>query len=112
MKTLSLCALILQTKGAIPEQEVYYETDKPNTYSTTSVSVKTVASDDFAVCQCDLTFGACDVNCCCDKECSQELRTLWKLNAATQCKDYYSHKDQMTLAECKAEINQPDIEDL
>ena len=30
---LPFCAFIMQVEGAIPEQEVYYEINKPNTVS-------------------------------------------------------------------------------
>ena len=122
MKNLVLfCAL--QAQGAIPEQEVYYDTDLANTvsyfhfynlfqFSDTKVSVSTEVSDDFSSCQCDVTYGACDANCCCDTECSDELRTFWNTNPQTMCKDYQSRQAILTLAECQAEINVPLIEDL
>ena len=33
-------------------------------------------------CQCDLTAGACDMNCCCDQECSNEV-----LSSFSHCLD-------------------------
>ena len=40
-------------------------------------TVSTVKSNDFADCPCDLTIGACDAHCCCDKECAQNIRDIW-----------------------------------
>lgn len=35
------------------------------------------ANTDLAVCTCDLTQGLCDINCCCDGECSAEDRLVF-----------------------------------
>ena len=69
-------------------------------------------SNDFANCSCDLTFGACDSNCCCDPDCSADLITMWSLDRAANCKDYEQRKSIQSLAECRAEIQKPHLEDL
>ena len=37
---------------------------------------------DIGICTCDLTANGCDVNCCCDKECSSEDRAVF-----SECED-------------------------
>lgn len=43
---------------------------------------------DMGPCTCNLTEGLCDYHCCCDSECSEELRKQWLSDPRKICKTY------------------------
>ena len=60
--------------------------------NTKTESVKYQANTNFEVCNCDMIKGACDSLCCCDSECSENVRNQWK--EAELCTDVEYFKDK------------------
>lgn len=58
-----------------------------------------------ASCKCDLTGGACDYACCCDKDCPAATISAWQDNGA--CK-----ANQGGVDGCKAEIGAASLADI
>ena len=53
----------------------------------------------YEVCTCDLTSISCDINCCCDNDCSFALRSKWVEEKKCSNIDYQSLRGS-TLGKC------------
>ena len=84
---LNILAIVSLVTAQIPEKDNYYEIDPSITASDVKETVKIEAGNNFADCSCDITAGACDEFCCCDKDCGSVIITDWKSDPSKFCKN-------------------------
>jgi hypothetical protein len=106
---ITLLALLLSSVPA----EFTPETNYPVSPAFEEKQTVTVSnSDSFAACACDLTAGACDVQCCCDPDCSSSLVDQWLQDPKKNCINLVQEVTPEPLSQCSNEIFVKKIEDV
>ena len=75
---------IMDTSGGIVDTE------------KTTVNTKAIS---LGSCPCDLT-NSCDVYCCCDSDCDEEITDFWKINYAEYCAKSYIYEKYRPDQQC------------
>jgi len=96
--------------AAIPEAATNYPASAISPVGKTPLDI--APKDDFAACPCDLTAGACDVNCCCDSDCPAQVVARWTRNPSVNCQEHYKAYRTIPFAACSAETNRRQLTDI
>jgi hypothetical protein len=66
---------------------------------------------DFMKCECDLTLNGCDEGCCCDKDCSADVKKAWSQNRVCAV-DPDASKAVLSLEKCEEKYSVPSLTDI
>jgi hypothetical protein len=76
MRTHILLALSLALASALPPKRL--NRIDPSLIDTTKVTNDiSVQNSALGGCTCDVTLNSCDAYCCCDTDCSKDVRDYW-----------------------------------
>ena len=84
MKNKLLLALTLSFACALPPKRLN-KIDLSLIDTTKVTNDISVQNSALGGCTCDVTFNSCDAYCCCDTDCSKEVRDYWNQNSNSFC---------------------------